>query len=427
RVAFILAMFDWFRPQWNIAETEQLITYMKEVAKRSEWTNKTVLGNHFHEDHTFRRILPGLVLAGESAGSENGDDLWMGFGNASLGAKGAQYWMDNQLRPTFNNLFGSYGMCPEGNGYWSKGHPYLPALAMAWTSSTNEDLFANWTMTRLPDALLYNWRTSDGKLIPWSDTVGNIGTIGDSGYYSRFGGAYKTTFSIFLPLMRWANSSSASYIYDMHNIPDNLTTIDRNDTGTDYGDIFARFIFADAFAPRGTNGLHQYDPMPVDLESLDKSVYVDGYNSVIIRSGWDDDDVLFGYKQNPYIAGHDHMDSGSFVIFRNTDLAMDSGYYSSNGDVLDEHTHYYNARTIAHNTITVVKPGQFTNVQYWTGAPHNTDNNDGGQRGFGRDRGTGTDSNAVYDPPFLYEQFIEDKYVRGGVNRFEYNQNLGYT
>ncbi|MCP4047145.1 MAG: hypothetical protein GY732_14295, partial [Gammaproteobacteria bacterium] len=168
-------------------------------------------------------------------------------------------------------------------------------------------------------------------------------------------------------------------------------------------------------------------PTPVDLESLDKSGYMDGYNGVIIRSGWDDDDVLFGYKQNPYIAGHDHMDGGSFVISRNSDLAMDSGYYSSNGDVLDEHTQYYNGRTIAHNTITVVKPGQFTNVQYWSGGAHNTDNNDGGQRGFGRDRGTGTDSNADYDPPFLYEHFIEDKYDRGGVNRFEYDQNSGYT
>lgn len=426
QVAFILAMFDWFRSQWTAAETEQLISYMKEVAKRSEWTDKTVLGNHFHEDHAFIRILPGLVLAGESSGSENGDDLWSGYGSGSLGARGAEYWMDSELRPTFNNLFGSYGMCPEGNGYWRRGHPFLPVLAMAWTSATGEDLFANWTMTKLADGLLYNWRSSDGKLNPWSDGVVNIGTHGDSDYHTRFGAAYKTTFSIFLPLMRWGNSSSGTYVYNVRNIPDYLATLDRNDTGTDYGDIFVRYIIADAFAPRDAHGGYLHTPAPVDTGLLPKSAYLDGYNGVIIRSGWGADDVLFGYKQNPYIAGHDHMDAGSFVISRNTDLAMDSGYYSSNGDVLDEHTQYYNPRTIAHNTITVYKPGQYTHVQYWPGA-RNTDNDDGGQRGFGRERRTGTDSSANYDPPYEYEQFIEDKYDRGRVNRFEHDQNSGYT
>lgn len=425
QVFFILAMFDWFRTAWNETETERLITYMKDVVRRNEWSPKTVLGNHFHEDHAITRILPGLVLAGETAGGQDGSDLWYGYGTGSLGIKGAKFWMKDQLVPTFNDLFGTFGMSPEGNAYWAKGHPYLPALAMAWSSCTDEDLFQEWSMTDFSKSLIYSWRPLDGKLLPWGDGVARIGVFDRTNRSQIYGGAYKTPFSVFLPLMRWKNSREASFIYNLHQIPDYLEGIDFGDTGTDYGDIFVRYIFGDAFGPRNQEGAPLNDPEPLDVETLPKSVYLDGHNSVVIRSGWGENDVLFGYKQNKYIAGHDNADAGSFVISKNEDLAMDSGYYSSNGDVLDQHTMYYSPRTIAHNTVTVVKPGQYTHVQYWSNA-RNIPNDDGGQKGFGGFWNEGT-SPSSYMPPFLYDDFLESRFDRGTINRFEYTPSLGFT
>ncbi len=398
RVMWILAMFDWFRDQWNDAEAQQLIDYMEEIVTRNQWTTKSVMNNHFHEDHAMHRILPGLVLRHEGLDPETETWLW----------ERSRYWMNEELVKSFNEFSGSFGADTEGNSYWARGHTFLVTTAMAWMSCTGENLFETWTMAQFPKAALYMWRPSDGSLFHWGDHEINLGTYNETDPITRYGGAYRTKFSFFLPLMRWGASAEAAFIYkEMIGIPDNLAG---ENVGT-YVDVFPRFLFFDIFGPR-------HDPAPVDITTLPKSVLLDGYNGVVIRSGWDAKDVVFGYKQNRYTQGHDHMDAGSFVISREIDLAEDAGYYSSNGDHLDEHTQYFYPRTIAHNTITVQKPGQTTHVQWWTSIT-DTPNDDGGQSGLG--------SPGPYDPPFNYSDYSEDQYDRGRINRYEYDQTNGYT
>jgi hypothetical protein len=98
-----------------------------------------------------------------------------------------------------------------------------------------------------------------------------------------------------------------------------------------------------------------------------------GVGHVVCRSGWGADDVLAIFKSgNAFTPGtHYHADENQFVIDRGGSLAIDSG----SDDRSCDHYRQYFCRTIAHNTITVKKPGEKFRADGGT-AP-----NDGGQMG----------------------------------------------
>ncbi len=81
-----------------------------------------------------------------------------------------------------------------------------------------------------------------------------------------------------------------------------------------------------------------------------------GVGHVVSRSGWGAEDVWTVFKSGPaYTPGtHYHGDENSFVIDRGGSLAIDAG----SDDRSVRHYPDYFCRSIAHNTITVKKPGE---------------------------------------------------------------------
>lgn len=127
------------------------------------------------------------------------------------------------------------------------------------------------------------------------------------------------------------------------------------------------------------------------IEELPLAIYSgDESGLMTVRTSWDtgrDSDAMAVSMKLPemWYANHQHLDAGQFEIFYKGPLAIDSGMYQSD-PFYDEEGNYitsnlnfgsdhhvnYSARTIAHNTITVYKPGE-------TGFGKGT-SNDGGQR-----------------------------------------------
>jgi hypothetical protein len=81
---------------------------------------------------------------------------------------------------------------------------------------------------------------------------------------------------------------------------------------------------------------------------------------VVIRTGWEgppSDDTLLTFAIHDWASGHTHLDVNSFSLFRKGLLAIDSGRYRGNS-VNQAHERNYALRTLAHNTITVYRPGE---------------------------------------------------------------------
>src|SRR5581483_10197124 len=82
------------------------------------------------------------------------------------------------------------------------------------------------------------------------------------------------------------------------------------------------------------------------------------------------------YHAGPLLTGHEHLDQGSFQIWKRGDLAVVSGIYDDN--VFSDHMRNWTRRTIAHNSLLVLQPNE-----QWRGAftgSSSGDVNDGGQR-----------------------------------------------
>jgi hypothetical protein len=84
------------------------------------------------------------------------------------------------------------------------------------------------------------------------------------------------------------------------------------------------------------------------------------FGHVVIRTGWagpPSDDTLLTFAIHDHVPGHTHLEVNSFTLFRKGPLAIDSGRYRGNS-VNQAHERNYALRTVAHNTITVYRPGE---------------------------------------------------------------------
>jgi hypothetical protein len=98
---------------------------------------------------------------------------------------------------------------------------------------------------------------------------------------------------------------------------------------------------------------------------------------IIIRNGFGQNDTHITFKSGFHYGLHTQLDHGAFTIFKNSPLAIDSGYYSS-WKWGKQHIWNYWKRTIAHNSLLIYNPEEkpFT-------YPRNNRRkiiNDGGQR-----------------------------------------------
>jgi Heparinase II/III-like protein len=119
-----------------------------------------------------------------------------------------------------------------------------------------------------------------------------------------------------------------------------------------------------------------------------------GFGHVFLRSKWgtatdpeeapspaanaaDENATHIYYHAGPLLTGHEHLDQGSFQIWKRGDLAIDSGIYDDN--VFSDHMRNWTRRTAAHNSLLILQPGE-----QWRGdftGSSSGDVNDGGQRG----------------------------------------------
>ena len=116
------------------------------------------------------------------------------------------------------------------------------------------------------------------------------------------------------------------------------------------------------------------DPAATSAAELPRHRLFTGIGHLVIRDGWTPESTWIELTCGPYFAKHDHLDAGTFSIYRKGHLAIDSG-----ADYTDtESPHYlgYYRRTVAHNTMLVYQPGEsfFWSENRWTAV------NDGGQR-----------------------------------------------
>ncbi len=101
----------------------------------------------------------------------------------------------------------------------------------------------------------------------------------------------------------------------------------------------------------------------------------EGTGTVVMRSSWQGPDgTLVWFKASSHMLSHSHRDQGSFQIYKKGWLAIDSGQYEETS-----HRGNYAARTVAHNSILVYRPGEALDRNkvdpVWYGYA-----NDGGQR-----------------------------------------------
>lgn len=74
-----------------------------------------------------------------------------------------------------------------------------------------------------------------------------------------------------------------------------------------------------------------------------------------IRSGWGKDDSFISYRAGKSLTHHGHYDAGHFTLFKGAPLAVKSGVYSG---VPSPHRLYYSVRTVAQNSLLVLRPGE---------------------------------------------------------------------
>jgi hypothetical protein len=74
----------------------------------------------------------------------------------------------------------------------------------------------------------------------------------------------------------------------------------------------------------------------------------------MMRSSWEDDATVIGFRSTDYYQGHFHQDAGSFVVYRNGLLAVDAGRYTKYTESLRAPI----VATGAHNSLLLGGEGQ---------------------------------------------------------------------
>ncbi len=81
-----------------------------------------------------------------------------------------------------------------------------------------------------------------------------------------------------------------------------------------------------------------------------------GMGLVVWRSGWDEEATLFDFRCGDYFYGHQHRDTGSFILHKGGHLAIDPGpyftYAAENGEAFDNNYHH---APVAHNLVALFR------------------------------------------------------------------------
>ena len=288
-----------------------------------------------------------------------------------------------------NSNLGEDGGWSEGSYYWMRGAYALIESLYAWSSATTDE-------NALDDSLAIK---NLGKWIFYITRNDNS--------YARFSDGYQGTLSltgqpdgsiILYMLSKLYHDGYARYMWNQRVPPDGI--LSSSTLSSSYANIYTYYI------------LFNNNTAPIDVNSVHNNIYFDGVDEVILRSSFNSGDTFFFFKNNDWMAGHDHFDAGHFEIARDVGLAIDSGAYEGGDASPNRHDTKYYKRTIAHNTITVYDPNEVWDDYY---GRYTT--NDGGQKWPGPAKGSGH--------PQRVADLADDSYNRGGIRKFE--DTNGYT
>ncbi len=76
---------------------------------------------------------------------------------------------------------------------------------------------------------------------------------------------------------------------------------------------------------------------------------------IYIRSGWEPDDTFISFRAGHRFTHHGHQDAGHFTLFKGGPLAVNSSNY---GNFTSENRLGYAIRTIAKNSLLILRPGE---------------------------------------------------------------------
>lgn len=156
--------------------------------------------------------------------------------------------------------------------------------------------------------------------------------------------------------------------------------------------------------------LAYYDETAPVKEPTGLSWISPGTGQIFIRSSWSPDATWVAYQCGPRFTYHQHLDQGSFYIFKQGDLVGESGVYEPSGPSdEDGHLQAYCSRAAAHNTINIYHPNEVFSG-YRSG---NSPRNDGGERTWR------PYSNTATSAAYWHEGFDKGAYDTGRITEFK--------
>jgi len=268
-----------------------------------------------------------------------------------------QFALDG-LNMLVDHFMPAHEMVGKGDGGWQESMSYhafftyeFALLMELWASASGEDLWTNYTGLDGEAAWhIYCNRPFDEKRV----------SVADIGGRDAFG---SPNAQYLVLLQRRRQDGLARYWTDRIK----QEAIRRHAAGVKYSrdgsDWWPYILWYDPSVPM------------IHREELPTSNLFSGLGWASMRSDWTPDATFALFVCAPlWLGGHQHADNNSFIIHKGGLLAIDSGVYEGTA-----HRANYYARTIAHNTVTILDPEEQFNGSTWGTGRFGEGSNDGGQ------------------------------------------------
>ncbi|HSB16528.1 MAG TPA: hypothetical protein VLE22_18900 [Bryobacteraceae bacterium] len=327
-VAIIARVYDWGYGRLSPEQRQDVV----------EWLNDAVAFLHLNNDD-------GLLYLRNDGASVTQGVAAATYATLGENPKGEQLmaWFRERWRETLKGLdiMGKGGATGEGNAYGTSptGSGIITAANVAYTAA-GEDLFLSHVWFR--QRLLYD---------------------AFAAYPGTLGGPGMPTGVPREPMIEQASiAGDGRRAVSWHNRDTrrNGLVLARRFAGTEEADTW-NWVFRQPEVDHPTDDsqavyeLVYYSPRPRLVKPKRLSFFDPSMGFVYIRSDWDSPDATWiSFWAGPHIDTHQHLDQGTFTVFKRRDLAPKTGHYDS--DVFYPHHLAYYIRTVSSNGILVGDP-----------------------------------------------------------------------
>lgn len=343
RMGDVALVYDWCHDRLSSEQRAALVAAFNAWGDVPDHPNDVPGWGNYWPRWGYSYVLVGLATQGDNAR--------------------AVEWLDEYRHRRFQDIdvplldrIADGGGWPEGTVYdWIANLPRVKAVE-AWRTATGEDLFlaSRWFRERLGYLLLHRW---PGLAEQWGLQFHPYPSTGDAERNRGTMANYERIMALLL----------------VNRFPD---------------DPLARQLQAVMAAPPTARSLgfeaHDellwFEPERLSSEPTYLTHLAVGTGTVFVRSDWrtgaadtDPSPTYLTFQCGDHFTYHQHFDQNTLALRKGADLLVDSGVYS--GDGLSYHDQNYYVRTIAHNTLVVLNPGED-----FSHARPDAESNDGGQR-----------------------------------------------